>query len=349
MEKSALVSLDDVKKTCDGWIYLSEKCPVFVEKVQKFLNEAASYVRTDSFNVLGSENNNTEVVNLETYTYGAKEVVLSFVSKPKDREDYCQFIQFKRIKFSLNKDGNLAINEMSGRCETNLGYKFDNAKSGKIITEYSYNEFTPEGIELLYRSYTDENEHDDIKYFNCRNNLRGCVMGGYNPRLDEYSGKELRTNIQTSPKFTEKSRSIKNLGLVKVVSSSFDANGNPVDKVENECINTFWGTKEEANPYLIYINKGIPPICEHKGDKKIVNYRVEGASLSNYPEVARSVFCSDVNRRRKSLIAAKEDGVLLNHVSIDELLEKYDHLYELEGLDKWIWKDLPNGERSTRK
>ena len=345
-ELSGLIDIDEVRKTCDGWKYLSFNCPAFLERVYKFLSEASAHVNGYLFNTLGIQNNNTEVVNLESYTYGSKEVVLSFVTKPKDRENDCQFIQFKKVIFSLNKDNNLVINELSGRCRSDYGYtSLKNAPSGVLNTEYSYNEFTKDGIELVYRSYEDEIHLSGDRFAACKHNLRGCVTGGYNPRIDEYKGGNINVSIQESPKIIEKSRSMKNLGLVNVTTSSFKENGELADKKVNECFNTLIGVKDGANPFLIHVHDGLVPVCEHVGGNLVVNYNLK---KDTYKETARSIFCTDINNGRNKLIDIKKDSGKSLIPDIDELIAKYDYLYEMEQLDKWQWKEIPTGKGSTR-
>ena len=95
------LTLEDIKKS-DGWKYLSERNPKFEELAGNFLRDAQSFVNPLVFNAAGILNSNEGVaVNYETYYYGSKKVVLSYNSKPTNRDLDCQFKTFRKTRFSF--------------------------------------------------------------------------------------------------------------------------------------------------------------------------------------------------------------------------------------------------------
>lgn len=363
-----IISLKDVKNS-DGWKYLSENNPKFEELAIKFITEAKALVNPNAFNPTGIFNSNEgEAINYETYYYGSKKVVFSYNSKPTNRDLDCQFKMFKKIEFSLNKEGNLEINELSGRIESKYGYTFDNSKDGILKTSYSYQEFNPQGIELVYRGYDDKFILDEDKFVTINSNLRGCICGGLNPKLDEYDGTSVKIRgydpneepqkdrfngfYGKNPTFVERFRNTDNLGLVRVVTSSFNKYGNPSNRDEEYCFNTFIGFKGNVDPFLIHINRGIAPIARIQNGKLIVNYRNLGVRPNNFKQVAKTRFGTEIKDRKKTLV--EEIGYIPENdreqlKSANALLKKYIYLWNETELDKWIWKDIPEGKESTRK
>ena len=313
-----IISLKDVKNS-DGWKYLSENNPKFEELAMKFITEANALVNKDAFNPTAILNTNEgEAINYETYYYGSKRVVFSYNTKPTNRDLDCQFKMFRKIEFSINKAGNLEVNELSGRIESKYGYTFDSSKDGVLKTGYSYQEFNPQGIELLYRGYEDKFILDEHKFASFNNSLRGCVCGGLNPKLDEYDGTSVKIKgynpnakprkemfngfFGKNPTFVERFRDTDNLGLVRVITSSFTKYGKPSDRDEEYCFNTFIGSKGNVDPFLIHINRGIAPLARIKNGRVIVNYRDLGVRPNNYKQVAKTRFGTEIKNRKKSLI-----------------------------------------------
>lgn len=338
-----IIDLEKVKNS-DGWKYLSENCSRFEEEVNKFLNGAKPFVNTDAFNSWGILNNNEgEAINYETNYAGSKKVVLSYTSKPTNRDLDCQFKTFKKIEFSLDRDGNLVINELSGRLESKYGYSFEDGKDGVLKTSYSYQVFTKEGIELLYRGYNDKfilNHDEFIKY----SNLRGWICEKFNPHLENYCDGKVETSglYGKNANIIERERVIDNLGLVKVITAFFNQDGEPINKKEEMCFNTFIGFKEEIDPFLIHINRGIDPIAKINNGKLTVNYTESGTSENNYKEVARTRFGMELKKCINELSDEKKEG------STKKLLQKYKILYQAIGADKWIWKETSESKRSKR-
>ena len=363
------ITFKDVKNS-DGWIFLSEKCPKFEELANKFIKEAENFVEYDSFNPGAiSSNQDGKTINYESYYYGSKEVVFSYTTNPMEREDYCQFKAFKKIKFSLNEDGNLIINELSGRVESNYGHTFDDTDGGVLKTAYSYQEFSPEGIELIYRGYDDKFIFNAPQFSNYSYNLRGIISGGFNPRLEEFEGTKVKLSEYNpareedlkeyeingfygkEPTLIELLRDRKNLGVVREINTSYDKYGNNAGRIEKYHYNTVIGAKDNVDPFMIHINRGIPPIVIKSNDELVINYQDCGVRLNNYKEAARTRYCMEINNRRNELMDELADIPTTDekrYNSVKTLLDKYTFLYKENDLDKWIWKEI-DSKSPTKK
>ena len=357
-----ILKLEDIKKS-DGWKYLSERSSKFEILASKFLKEAESFINPLVFSAVGILNSNEGVaVNYETYYYGSKKVVFSYNSKPTNRDLDCQFKTFRKVEFSLDDAGNLVVNDLSGRLESKYGHSLEDSEEGMLKTNYGYQVFTPEGIELIYRGYEDMFSLNKDNLYKCRN-LRGVICGGYNPRLNEFNGNKVACNghcknnefYGKNPYLVEKMRSVDNKGLVRVIAATYDKHGEIASKSEEYCFNTLIGFKRTADPFLIHINSGIKPIARIHNGKLVVNYKDLGVTPDNYKDVARTRFGTEVHNKfnefSKRVEKLMDDKTPANEKSelplIEALLKKYAHLYETEGLDKWDWKEA--SERSTRK
>ena len=346
------IKLDDIKQS-EGWKHLNEYCPRFGEKVNKFLNEAYSFVKNNSFNcVEGSNNNESEVINYEIYNDRSNKVVLSYISKPINRDLDCQFKIFKKIEFYIDEyTGNFIINELSGKVESKYGYSFENSDARVLITNYSYQVFSKEGIELSYRGYSDKFMYDSEEYFEY-DNLRTCVCEGFNPHLQDYDGNKTKAiYIGKYPNLIERYRSQDNLGLVREINSTFGKNGEKIVKTDKHHFNTFIGFNDDVDPFLIHINRGILPLTESKNNELNVHFIECGATKNNYKEVARTRFGMELNNKINELIEEEKEIPVSDKKNLTKmkmLLEKYNYLYHIIQLDKWIWKDI-NDNRTIRK
>ena len=343
-----LLSFDDVKKS-DAWKYLSERSSEFEVLVNKFLSDAKVYVSPIAFTATGIFVDNEGIaVNYETNYYGMKKFVLSYNSKEMNRDLDCQFRVFRRIEFSLNDSGNLIVNDLSGRLESKYGYRFEDDEDAILKTNYSYQEYTPEGIELLYRGYDDQLTIPKDQLFKYRH-LRGSICGGYNPRLNEFNGSNVQCNgfYGKNPTLVEKVRTVDNKGLVRVTTINYGSKGEIANKNEEYCFNTFINYKENADPFLIHINRGIPPIARMHNGRLVINYRNLKVNANNFGEVARVRFVMEVRNKLEELVKLKRK-VSKNdkeqRTLIDERIRKYQALAENDQ-QRWVLKD----ERGSTK
>ena len=341
-----IIKLEDVKNS-SGWKYLSENCPkVFEKYATKFLNMAKPFVNSVIFDDNKDfRDKEGEVIHYESNSSGSKKVVFSYTSKIKNRDLDCQFKEFKKIEFSLNDENNLVINELSGRLESKYGHSFDESNDEILKTHYSCQVYTPEGVELMYRGYSDIfnlNQED----LNKDMDLRSIVCDEYNPHLEQYRDGKVSVNgfYGKSPVLFEQMRTVDNLGLVKVVSSSFDKNGEPVNKKEEFCFNTFIGAKDNIDPFSIFVNRGLDPLAFISNGKLMVNYKEAGTSINNYAEVAKTRFGMELRNKLKTLMDSNKKMSSME----SDLLRKYEFLFNTLGTNKWIWKDIPDNKRSKK-
>lgn len=328
------IDLEKILEKDEGIKYLREHSKVFEEKLKHFLQTASEYVDITKVNV-GDATFESDRINFETFYYGSKKVALSYVSKPINRDLDCQFKKFCWIEFSLDKDGNLVVNESTGKIESKYGYNFENTDGGVLETSYSYQEFTPEGIELMHKRYHDQielksskeiekekgNENHEVSFDDVFRHLRGCVKGGYNPRIDEFDSKNMRENILANkPIYKEFSRSLDNLGLVKKFQCSFNQKTKRTDKKEEYHLDRC----TRSNPYVIPMTYNLPPLAYREGSNNlVVNYLNEGLTSRNYRSVAKSIFIKTLREKIDELKDSKKEGANNN------LLDKYMELYRM--------------------
>ena len=333
------IDLEKMKASDDGWKFLSESSPVFEEKVNCFLRNASYHVNVKNFNIdaidMGRE---SDVVHLETHYYGSRKFALSYNSGIRNRDLDCQYRLYRRIEFTLDANDNLVIKEMSGRLESKYGYNFENTKGGMFKTNYSYQVFTKEGIELLYRGYSDQSTIKEEDFYSYDRNLGVCTRVGYNPVLENINDNKYGSFAWSKhTRFTELSRSLDNLGLVKEVVF----NGNHDELMKNQDVeyhlNTFMTDKHDIDPYLIHINRGILPIAYVKDGKLAVNYAECGVTKDNYQNLAKFRFATGAEEKMQELQSElgelpKDD--LERRAIIGDLIGKYHTLSQMYEIKK---------------
>ena len=342
------IELVKLLRNDDGIKYLKEHSKVFEEKMNRFFKTAAKYVDVTKVNV-GDPHSETGLINFESYYNGSKKVVISYLSKPVNRDLDCQFKEFGWIEFSLDKEGNLVINESSGRIESKYGYNFENTDGGVLKTSYSYQEFTPEGIELVYRGYQDQmklrsskevakDKSREVTFDDVFHNLRASIKSGYNPGLAAFDGKTVRDNLLAKrPMLIEFSRSLDNLGLVKEFHCTFNNQMRATDKREKYHLNRC----TKANPYLMSTTYDLPPLAYREGNNNlVVNYPNEGLTSRNYRRVAKDIY---IKTLREKINELQENNGLQEGVR-NNLLGKYMELYHIYYPDEEIKTDHKSGK-----
>ena len=331
------LDFERIYKSDEGIRYLKEHSKVFDEKLNQFLREASKYVDITKVN-LGDPTFESTAISFESYYFGSRKAVFSYISEPINRDLDCQYKQFAWIEFSLDKEGNLVTNKKSGRIESKYGFNFEETNGGILETNYSYQVFTPEGIELLCRIYHDQinlrsskeikndstNKKDtnkEVSFNDVYGHLRGSVKGGYNPRLAEFDSKDFKENkLSNKPVFKEFSRSLDNLGLVKKFQCSFNQKTKRTDKKEEYHLDRC----TRSNPYIIPMTYNLPPLAYREGSNNlVVNYLNEGLTSRNYRSVAKSIFIKTLREKIDELKDSKKEG------DNNNLLDKYMELYRM--------------------
>ena len=296
--------IDELKKT-ELWQELSTN--------KKFMEEFDKYLKDSMYNV--------DISDL-VYEIGDNRLVACYNSNVKNRDLDCQYKVFDKIEFYLDEEGNIIINKLSGKLESNYGYDFLTTNGGVINTHYSCQVFDENGIELDYQSYRDKYHIDSDEFDALESDLKSVTETQYNPNLASYAnvtGVYPRANlIGRGAKYIRQIRSKDNLGIVEMTRCSLTPDSRISDIKEEYYFNTFYTSAAKNNPELIHIINGFPFANIVNNDIKINDdYVYLGLTPLNYREVAKDRFL-------KELQESKNDYKMNKDVSA-----KYDLMIDL--------------------
>ena len=243
-------------------------------------------------------------------------LMVIYNSKIKSSNVGCQYKLYEQIEFFLDEDDNLIMNGLSGRFESDKGYKFKTTSGGIINTHYSCNVYDPDGIELSFSRYDDKYYYDKIEVNTFMEDFQSVILGAYNPNLS------LSANIKgvypypkvigKASQFTRQMRSRDNLGIVEVIKCSFNKDSRVCDK--EYYFNVLLTNQDLYTPELIHIMYGEPfAILSDDSTIQITEqYHDLGLTKDNYEEIAEKRFLKELQEARDNLYY------------VDDIIEKYN-------------------------
>lgn len=274
--------------------------PKFRQKFEECLKTYSYYANTQDLQFKVSDN----------------KLIITYNSKIRNSDLKCQYKLFDQTEFFLDDNNNLIVNCLSGRFESDKGFKFKETSGGIINTHYSYETYDNDGIELAFGRYDDKYAFDKIEYNSFMEDFQSVILGAYNPELASQTTTKgvypYPKVIGTGSQFIRYIRSIDNLGVVEVTKYSFNKGIRVCDK---EYYFSVLPNKEAIyTPELIHIIPGDPfaRLDDDSNMKIEEKYLDLGLTENNYLEVAKERFLKEL-----------EDGKDKAY-AIDEIIIKYD-------------------------
>ncbi len=233
------------------------------------------------------------------------------------QEDEC--ISDMRYEFSIDKDGNLILDEKFGTITTNNDESY--LIGGTVDTQYTCSLYDADGIEMSNQTYSDcyNIKSYEIKYI--KDHFSQYMQTAYNPSLIYYvnSLKEYAPKpgiLGDVPKYIRREREKDTLGLVNSVECEFLPNADFSYKKHLLYFNTFSTHQLTFQPEAICVESGDPfAIVDEKGNvtlnrRHAIKYRL---NLDNYKQRANDIFLDELKQDREQL-------------SIDDIEARYDFI-----------------------
>ena len=234
-------------------------------------------------------------------------LIVSYCSPVLEREYNCQCTNARKYEMSIDKDGNLVVNEIFGTIHSNYGYNFLETEGGILETQYSCGLYDPDGVQLSYLGYTDTYTLEAYKFKKCKKEFPGNLEIDYTPSLvyyNDYTEYVPRPGERGSlSKYIRRTRLKDELAIVDNIECTYNDDGTAVAKHELY-LNTFLNHKDTLQPESINIVEGDPfAVVDNYGNIHInTRYLAQGYTIENYKEKAKEKFLNELKSDKEHLL-----------------------------------------------